>query len=101
MATTNIMVPSTKKSTPPESMADAGSDAGTTTNTEETITEEPSPMEDIKATSSQDLTSHNNKKIETLKYNKRQDSGFAEAILPEPRKTNKVAQLSDKAPSLD
>jgi len=106
MTTTNFMATSTlKKSAPPESVADAGSDAGTTTNTEETITEEPTPMEDIKATSSQDLSSHNNKQVENssvkeLKSNKRQDSGFAEAEL-EPKKINKVTQLSDRASSLN
>ena len=101
------MAPSTlKEPISPGSIADAGSDVETTTNTEETITEEPTPMEDIKSTSSQDISSNNNKQPETspikeLKDNKslRQDSGFAEV---DPKKlTKKATQLSDNAPLLD
>lgn len=103
VATTNIMAPNLKKS---ESVADAGSDAGTTTNTDETITEEPMPMEDVKATNSEELSSHNNQPLETSSIKelkctnaaKRQDSGFAEAV--EPRKAiHKTTQLSDKESS--
>ena len=102
MATTNIMAPNLKKS---ESVADAGSDVGTTTNTDETITEEPMPMEDVKATNSEELSSHNNQPLETsikeLKCTnaaKRQDSGFSETV--EPRKAiHKTTQLSDKKSS--
>ena|ERR1051325_7026226 len=66
VTTTNVMAPSTlNESTSPASIADAGSDVGTTANTEETITEEPTPMEDVKSTSSQDISSNNNKQPET------------------------------------